>query len=44
MGEFAPKGWDPIFCKECGNRVGWLSPDYEAGAYLCDECAKQRAD
>ena len=40
------KGLDPIFCSDCGNRIGWADHDgfYDVpdGNHLfCEDCAKK---
>ena len=36
------KGLDPIFCSDCGNRVGWADDSGQCLGYLfCEDCAKK---
>ena len=35
------KGLDPIFCSDCGNRIGWVDEDFSSCGTYCEDCAKK---
>lgn len=41
-GDVTNTSLDPVFCKECGDRVGWMDNSIanDEGALVCDDCAK----
>lgn len=36
------KGLNPIFCQNCGNRIGWVNEETEESTneLFCEDCAK----
>lgn len=40
------EGLDPVFCYQCGNRIGWIENEFDddASSLVCEDCAKLPKD
>jgi len=44
--ERIPNNLDPIYCCECGRRLGWVNTDHEDRPLwlYCDDCAADQSE